>query len=263
MAPFWPQHPWFPDLLDLLVAVPMSSHSGGIRQPHFHCFHQNLHVLQMTAFHISFGFSSAVARQFAFCWGASTRVNYQAKWAVYRAWYRRHGHSVSHPSVLKIAPFLLYLWHSLSLSFSSIASNRSMLCGVFRFVFSELSSHFVFRDPLRSFRLERPVSSFRVPPWDLSHVISSLCDPPIEPPSSCPLRELMRKVLFLLALVMAHSVSELHAVSSVVSFSVGDVYLSFLPEFWGPRLILFLALSGFILFLTLLVPFRMNFFFVR
>ena len=65
----------------------------------------------------SFGFSSAVARQLACCRRVSIRVNYQAKWAVYRAWCRRHGHSVSRPSVPKIASFLLYLRRSLSLSF--------------------------------------------------------------------------------------------------------------------------------------------------
>ena len=42
-----------------------------------------------------FGFSSAVARQLAYCRRPSTRLNYQAKWTVYCEWYRRHGHSVS------------------------------------------------------------------------------------------------------------------------------------------------------------------------
>ena len=74
---------------------------------------------------------------------------------------------MSRPTVLKVASFLLYLRLSLSLSlsYSSIASYRSMLCVVFRFVLPELSSHFVLRDLLRSFRLERPLSSCRVPPW--------------------------------------------------------------------------------------------------
>ena len=61
--------------------------------------------------------------------------------------------------------------------------------------------------------------------------MSFLRGPPFEPLASCPLRELTRKVLFLLALATARRVTELHAVSSVVSFSTGDVYLSFLPEF--------------------------------
>ena len=101
---------------------------------------------------------------------------------------------------------------------------------VFRFVLPELSSHFVLRD-LRSFRLERPLSSSRVPPWDLSRVLSFLRGPPFEPVSSCSFWELTLKVLFLLALATARRVGELHAVSSVVSSSGGDLFLSFLPEF--------------------------------
>ena len=44
--------PWFPDLL---VAVPVSLPLWRdlLRQPHFHRFHQNLHVLRLTAFPIS------------------------------------------------------------------------------------------------------------------------------------------------------------------------------------------------------------------
>ena len=63
----------------------------------------------------AFGFTSAVARQLARCRRRSTRVNYQAKWSVFRAWCCRHGHSVSRPTIPKIAssqlpsPFLVSL----------------------------------------------------------------------------------------------------------------------------------------------------------
>ena len=52
VAPFWPQHPWFPDLL---VAVPvfLPRRKDLLRQPHFHRFHQNLPVLRLTAYRIS------------------------------------------------------------------------------------------------------------------------------------------------------------------------------------------------------------------
>ena len=55
VAPFWPQHPWFPDLLELLVAVPvfLPCRKDLLKQPHFHPFHQNLPVLRLTAFRIS------------------------------------------------------------------------------------------------------------------------------------------------------------------------------------------------------------------
>ena len=119
----------------------------------------------------AFGFSASVARQLARYGRCSTRVNYQAKWEVFRSWCYHHGHSVSRLTVPKIASFLLYLRRSLSLSYSSIASYRSMLSGVFRFLLPKLSSHFVLHDLLHSFCLERPLLSSRVPPWDLSVVL--------------------------------------------------------------------------------------------
>ena len=103
-----------------------------------------------------------------------------------------------------------------------------MLSGVFHFVLP----HFVLRDLLRSFRLERPLPSSRVPPWDLSRVLAFLRGPPFEPLPSCSLRDLIRQVLFLISLATARRVVELQAVSAVVS-SGEDVYLSYLPEFWA------------------------------
>ena len=103
-----------------------------------------------------------------------------------------------------------------------------MLSGVFRFVLPELSSHFVLHDLLRSFRLERPLSSSRVPPWDLLVV---LCGPPFKPLASASLRSLTQKVLFIVSLATALRVGELQAVSREVSFSGSDAYLSYLPEF--------------------------------
>ena len=178
-----------------------------------------------------FGFSKAVACQLTHCRHRSTRVNYQAKWAVFRSWCHRNGHSVSQPTAAKVADFLLYLRRSLSLSYSSIASFRSMLNSVFHFVLPELSSHFVLHDLLLSFRLERPLSSSRVPPWDLLSVLHFLRGAPFEPLSSCSLRDLTRKVLFLVALATARRVGKLQAVSCAISMSGEDVFLSYLPEF--------------------------------
>ena len=138
--------------------------------------------------------------------------------------------TVSRPTIPKIASFLLYLRRSLSRSYSSIASYRSMLSGVFHFILPDLSSHFVLRD-LRSFRLERPLTSSRIPPWNLSLVLSFLRGASFEPLSSCSLRDLSRKVLFLVALATARRVGELQALSAVVFKSGADLFLSYLPEF--------------------------------
>ena len=123
------------------------------------------------------GFSSRVARQLTFCRCSSTCVNYQAKWVTYRTWCRTHGHSISLLSVSKIADFLLYLRRSLHFSYSSIPSYRSMPSAVFRFVLPEISSHPVPHDLLRSFQIERPLPSSRVPPWDLLRVLTSSGSP--------------------------------------------------------------------------------------
>ena len=61
------------------------------------------------------GFSAVVARQLTLCHRRSTQLNYQAKWTVYRSWCRLNGHSMSRPTVSKVADFLLYLRRSLIL----------------------------------------------------------------------------------------------------------------------------------------------------
>ena len=103
-----------------------------------------------------------------------------------------------------------------------------MLSATFRFILPEISSHPVLHDLLRSFRIERPLPSSRVPPWDLSLVLSLLRGPPFEPLVSCSLRDLTRKALFLLSLATARRVVELQAVAAEVFFSRGDAFLSYL-----------------------------------
>ena len=172
-----------------------------------------------------------MACKLALCRRPSTCLNYQSKWNTYRTWCHSHGRSVSRLSVPKVAEFLLYLRRPLHLSYSSITSYHSMLSSAFRFVLPELSSHPVLHDLLRSFRLERPLPSSCFPSWDLLWVLSRLRGPPFEPLSCCSHRDLTRKVLFLLSLATARRVGELHAVSSAVSCSGGDLSLSCLPEF--------------------------------
>ena len=46
ITPFWLNKEWFPDLLQATIDTPrlLSMHSGLLRQPHFHRFHDGLHV---------------------------------------------------------------------------------------------------------------------------------------------------------------------------------------------------------------------------
>ena len=55
IAPYWPQRPWFPDLLDLVldgpVALPLSYDL--LRQPHFHRHHLGVSGLSLHAWRLS------------------------------------------------------------------------------------------------------------------------------------------------------------------------------------------------------------------
>ena len=55
IAPFWPQREWFPDLVGFSIDAPrrLPMRRDLLRQPHFHRFHHNLHVLQLVGWRLS------------------------------------------------------------------------------------------------------------------------------------------------------------------------------------------------------------------
>ena len=176
------------------------------------------------------GFSSTVASQASLSRRPLSCKAYQLKWQVYRTWCHSHGHSVSRPTLSKVAEFLCWLRSAKNLAVSSIRGYRSM-SAVFRFQLPSLSSHPVLRDLLRSFCLESAERQLRPPAWDLSLVLRFLNTSTFEPLSEAPLCTLAQKVLFLLALATAKRVGELQALSSVVTFVHGDACLSYVPQF--------------------------------
>ena len=179
----------------------------------------------------SCGFSRHVAKQTALARRPSSRVGYQAKWSVYRKWCTSEGHSISRPSLPKIADFLFWLRRSKKLSVSAVIGYRSMLSAVFRSVLPEISTSAVIHDLLRSFRAAAPVRSVTPPSWDLLKVLEFLKSPVFEPLHQATLRDLTRKTLFLTALASAKRVSELQALSRTVSFSSYAAVVSYVPEF--------------------------------
>ena len=177
------------------------------------------------------GFSSAVAEQASLARRPSSRAVYQARWSIYRDWCRSRGHSVSRPTLAKVADFLCWLRHTRGLSVSSLRGYRSTLSAVFRFHLPSLSSDPVIRDLLRSFQLSSAERVMCPPAWDLSRVLTYLVSPAFEPLSQASFRALTMKTLFLLALATAKRVGELQALSSIVTFVAGDVCLSYIPQF--------------------------------
>ena len=177
------------------------------------------------------GFSSAVAEQSSLARRPSSRTVYQVRWSIYRSWCHDHGHSVSRPTLAKVADFLYWLRYTRGLSVSSLRGYRSVLSAVLRFHLPSLSSDPVIRDLLRSFRLSSAERVLRPPAWDLSKVLTYLVSPAFEPLSQATFRALTLKTLFLLALATAKRVGELQALSSIVTFVGGDACLSYIPQF--------------------------------
>ena len=228
IAPYWPQQPWFPDLLDLVVdgpvALPLSRDL--LRQPHFLSSASSEGVRAVAScletiqrFARAKGFSKHVAKQSALDCRSSSRAGYQARWSIYRQWCHEKGHSVSRPSLHKIADFVFWLRRSKKLSVSAVLGYRSMLSAVFRTVLPEISTSPVIQDLLRSFKVEAPCRAIRPPTWDLLKVLTYLRSSVFEPLSNASLRDLTRKTLFLVALATAKRVGELQALSRFVSFS--------------------------------------------
>ena len=99
------------------------------------------------------GFSSAVAEQSSLARRPSSRAIYQVRWSIYCSWCHDHGHSVSRPTLAKVADFLYWLRCTRELGVSSLRGYRSVLSAVVRFHLPSLSSDPVIRDLLHSFRL--------------------------------------------------------------------------------------------------------------
>ena len=157
------------------------------------------------------GFSSAVAEQSSLARRPSSRAVYQVRWSIYRTWCHNNGHSVSRPTLSKVADFLYWLRYTRGLSVSSLRGYRSVLSAVFRFHLPSLSSDPVIRDLLRSFRLSSAERVLRPPAWDLSKVLTYLVSPAFEPLSQASFCALTLKTLFLMALATAKRVGELQA----------------------------------------------------
>ena len=113
------------------------------------------------------GFSACVAAQVGFVRRCSSWMNYQIKWSIYSRWCRSEGHTISRPSLPKVADFLFWLRRSKNLSVSSILGYHSMLSAVVRFKLPGISSDPVLRDLIHSFKMKAPPCPVRPPAWVL------------------------------------------------------------------------------------------------
>ena len=172
-----------------------------------------------------------VATQISFCRRQSTRCLYQHRWECYRAWCSRQGHSVSSPSVPKIADFFMFLCMEKHLSVAAVKGYRSTLVSVFKFRLPKLIDSFVLRDLICSFEIERPRRPMGPPSWDLVRVLTYLHGSTFESSTSKLLCLVTMKVAFLLALATAKRVGKIQALSCRVASHGPEILLAYLLEF--------------------------------
>lgn len=178
------------------------------------------------------GFDASVASFLAHDKRHSTSVHYQHKWKVYRRWCKERGHTVSKPTVQKIAQFLVHLRRECNLSTSTIKGYKAMLNGVFAYRGLDLNRELVLSRIVRACSLQpRRMARDLRPPWNLDVVLRHLSGAPFEPLRLASSRDLTRKTVFLLALATAQRVGEIQALSSRVSWQGPDLMVCYLPEF--------------------------------
>ena len=207
IAPLWPSKEWFPDLLFLLTepatfastvgsapSAPCSEVSPAPVMASSSC------VETLQRFARAAGFSSHVTRQLGRLRRVSALNVYQSKWSVYRHWCREKRHSISSPSIPKVADFFYcgsgdlrdFLWRRLK---------HIALCFqlFFSFKLPAISTDSALKNLIRSFAVECPRGPTAHPLWDMDVVLRHLSPSAYEPLQSRALRTITKKVLFLVS----------------------------------------------------------------
>lgn len=144
---------------------------------------------------------------------SSTRRQYENRWRLFSRWCSGHDEdpvSCSVPTILNFLQSLLDEGRSPSTIKVYVAA---ISCYHTRIDGCTVGSHNLVSLFLRGARRLHPRSVPRAPVWDLPLVLDALCSPPFEPLAQADLKWLSCKTAFLLAIVSAKRVSELHALS--------------------------------------------------
>ena len=168
---------------------------------------------------------------------ASIQSLYNYRWNTWMDWCLQRQMDPIDPSVMTVADFLIFFFEEKKLSPVSVKGYRSAISSTLKHQSSvDFSSHPVLADVIRSLELEKPAVNRIFPHWHLSLVLDCLKKSPFEPMSSCSLKCLTQKTVFLTALASGWRRSEIHALSAnsgSVKFSADTsvVVLHFFPGF--------------------------------
>ena len=167
-------------------------------------------------------FSDEVADHVSKARRASTRKVYDAKWKVFTDWANRRKIDPIKASPNVVADFLIYLFRDKKCQVSTIKGYRSMISNTLKFSSkSNIGTHPVLSELMKSFQMQRPVNRSLAQKWDLPFVLTYLCKEPFEPLNQASLIYLSMKTTFLLTMATARRISEVHA------FAMDEEHLRF------------------------------------
>ena len=230
IAPLWPDRPWFPELLGLLVSPPVSlpvmpnllaqlkrqnsaSKPGSSTTSRLGIVKQSLRDKQL---------SSEVAEHVSKARRDSTVKVYDAKWQIFRDWANQRKIDPIQATPQIVADFLTFVFSVKKCQVSTIRGYRSTISNTLKYRTGyDFGSHPVLSELIKSFAKQRPVDRSLAPKWDLAFVLSHICKAPFEPLDKASLFHLSVKTVFLVTLATARRVSEVHA------FSIDSDHLRF------------------------------------
>ena len=179
------------------------------------------------------GFLGRAARVLSGCLRESSSRLYQSRWQIFCCCCRGRGVAPVNATIPVVVDFLIHLRLDKGLSISAVKGYSSALNSVLALKGRDLASSREIAMLLHNFsRSVNPVE-LRPPAWDVSLVLQSLTGAPYEPLRTREERFLAQKMLFLLALVSAKRIGELHALSYRVSHTRnrGEVSFSYVTGF--------------------------------
>ena len=144
----------------------------------------------------------------------STRKVYDARLTIYRNWCSARSVSPHSIPVSDLAEFFIYLHDVRNCKATTIAGYRSAIASVHKgWHNSTVSNNVSLSNLIKGMFNSNPSVKTLLPNWDLPPVLMSLCDTPFEPLSTCEMKFLTWKTVFLVALATASRVNEIHALS--------------------------------------------------
>jgi len=166
------------------------------------------------------GFSDKVANRLFISKRPGTTNLYNCRWKAWHEWCTSKHWDPFDPSVPHVTEFLVYLFETKEMAFSTLKGYSSTICTTLKATCGvDISLNLTLREVLKSFFLERPFSNNTTPKWNLAKVLNSLIKEPYEPLSNASLKHLTWKTTFLLSLASGKRCGELHALTDTVGHS--------------------------------------------